>query len=776
MACLAVLGFLLAGPVRLGAQAAAPGSGAAATASYTVGSVAVKFVGAANVSEQVVRANMQAREGSPIDDAMIDQDIRSLYRTGLFEFIEVKRDARPDRTVNLLIEVTPKFRVLAVRFEGNTRVKSRRLEKEVKTKDNLALDERQVKEDGEKLREYYQKSGYNQASITYSIERDRSTGFGTVTFKIKEGEKVRIGSIDFEGNNSVKPRRLRKEMETKRWWIFSWLTGSGRLKDDEFEDDLEKVRDYYREEGFLDVAIDADKIRYEYPTPTKLRIVIGVEEGKQYRIGDITFKGNKLFPSAILGFVIKQRSGFVFQPSKLDKDVEGLEDFYGRDGYLDTRVRLVRKPNIATGNIDIEYDIQESEKFFVESVKIEGNTKTKSIVILRELALGPGEVFDMVRMKISKLRLENTRFFDDVNVTPETSNIPSRRNLKVAVREGRTGNLTFGAGFSSLERAVVFAELTQSNFDLFNRRSFFQGDGQKFRLRLQLGSLSSEVVLSFEEPWLFQRELALGFTLFRTSSDYESAYYKEVRTGGEVYVRKRLFELVEGKLAYSAQQVEISEVDENIAFFFPAGRSFLSTVGLQLLRDTRDKIVNTTAGNRAELNLDVSSDAIGSDFNYYKAEFRGSQFFPIFDAQEQVISVIGRLGVLDTFGENRKGQPRFEYFTLGGPYTLRGFEYRDVGPKNISGEPIGGQSYGFMSIEYSADIVSPIRFAIFYDAGFVNADAYDFNPGSYNDNFGVGLRLFVAGAPLSLDFGIPLTKDKFNDKGNQFNFSFGTRF
>jgi outer membrane protein insertion porin family len=174
--------------------------------------------------------------------------------------------------------------------------------------------------------------------------------------------------------------------------------------------------------------------------------------------------------------------------------------------------------------------------------------------------------------------------------------------------------------------------------------------------------------------------------------------------------------------------------------------------------------------------LDVSSDAIGSDFNYYKAEFRGSQFFPIFDAQEQVISVIGRLGVLDTFGDNLKGEPRFEYFTLGGPYTLRGFEYRDVGPKNFSGEPIGGQSYGFLSIEYSADIVSPIRFALFYDAGFVNQDAYDFNPGSYNDNFGVGLRLFVAGAPLSLDFGIPLTKDKFNDEGNQFNFSFGTRF
>jgi len=741
-----------------------------------VGTVTVKFVGAANVNEQVVRANMQVREGGPLDDSMIDGDIRSLYRTGLFEFIEVKRDIRTDQTVNLVVEVTPKFRVLTVRYEGNKKVKARRLEKEAKTRANMALDERQVKEDAEKIREYYQKAGYNQVSVAYAIERDRNTGFGTVVFKVKEGDKVKIDSIRFVSNDNVKARRLRKEMETKRWWMFSWLTGSGRFKDDLFEDDLDKVRDYYREQGYLDVAIDNDKIKFDYPTTRKLVITVKVEEGKQYRVGDIGFSGNKLYQTGLLRLILQQRSGMVFTPSKLDKDVTSLEDFYGRDGYLDTRIRLNRKPNIATGNIDVEYQIQESEKFFVESVKIEGNTKTKSIVILRELVLGPGEVFDMVRMKISKQRLENTRFFEDVNTTPETSNIPGRRNLKVAVKEGRTGNLTFGAGFSSLERAVIFAELTQSNFDLFNRRSFFQGDGQKFRLRMQLGSQSSEVVMSFEEPWLFERELALGFSVFRTSSDYDSSFYQEIRTGGEVYLRKRLFELVEAKLAYSAQEVEIRDVDASIQLFYPEGKSFLSTVGLQLLRDTRDKIINTTNGNHVELNLDLSSDAIGSDFNYYKTEFRGSQFFPIFDTQAQVLAVIGRLGVLDTFGENKKGKPRFEYFTLGGPYTLRGFEYRDVGPKNSSGEPIGGQSYGFLSLEYSADIVSPIRFAIFYDAGFVNNDPYDFVPASYNDNFGFGLRLFVAGAPLSLDFGIPITADRFNSKGNQFNFSFGTRF
>jgi len=759
------------------AQPTTPASGAEAAPSYKVGIVTVKFVGTANVNEQVVRANMQVREGGDLDDTMLDRDIRSLYKTGLFEFIEIKREAVDGKTFNLVVEVTPKFRVLAVRYEGNKKVKGTRLEKEIKTKPNTALDERQVKEDSEKIREYYQKSGYNQMSVTYAVDRDRATGFGTVIFKIKEGNKVKISDVRFVGNAHVKARALKGEMETKKWWMFSWLTGSGRFKDDQFDDDLEKLRDYYREHGYLDVDIPQDNVIFGYPTPEKLVLTINISEGRQYRIGDISFKGNKLFTSALLKRVARQKSGVIFIPSKLDKDVERLEDFYGKDGYLDTRVRLVRKPNVNTGNIDIEYSIAESEKFNVESVVIEGNSKTKSTVVVRELVLGPGDVFSTVLMKISKLRLENTRFFEDVNVTPQETNIPGRRNMRIALKEGRTGNLTFGAGFSSLERATIFAEVSQSNFDIFNRRSLFQGDGQKFRLRMQLGSQSSEVVLSFEEPWLFQKQLALGFSIFRTSSDYNSSYYSQIETGGEVYLRKRLFELVEGKLSYTYQIIDIKDVSSSASSYIRdlEGSNTVSKVGFQLLRDTRDKIINTTSGNRVEINTDVAGGPLGGSDNFYRLEFRGSQFFPLFETQAQVLSLIARAGVVQNFGASDR-LAYYNAFYLGGPYTLRGYEYREVGPRDDFGEPIGGKSYGFFSAEYSIDIVSPIRFAIFYDAGFVNKGAYDFNPVTYNDNFGFGLRLFVAGAPLSLDFGIPITGDAQNKKGNQFNFSFGTRF
>jgi len=757
------------GPAEAPAEAAAP--------LKKVGTVSIKFIGIANVGEQIVRANIQVKEGAQFDDAMIDRDIRTLYRTGLFEFIEVKREELGNNVVNLVFELTPKYRILAVRFKGNQRVKTSRLEKEITTKANTALDERTIKADTEKLHEYYQKRGYNQVQVTYDIERDRSAGYGTVIFKVREGDRVKIGAIRFEGNAHIKAKRLRKEMETKRHWMFSWLMGSGRYKDDQFEDDLAKLLDYYRQQGYLDAEIPADRVSYDYPKPGRLVITIRVNEGRQYRIGEITITGCKLYSEAMLKLVLRQKSGMVFRPAKLDKDVETLENFYGRAGYLDTRVHLVRKPNMATGNIDIEYQVEESDKFFVESVKLEGNTKTKNIVIIRELVLSPGDVFDTVRMQASKLRLQNTNFFDDVDLTPESTNIPARRNLKVSVKEARTGNISFGAGYSSLERATFFAELSQSNFDLFNTRSFFQGAGQKFRLRFQIGSLSNEVILSFEEPWLFQKQLALGFNLYRASSQYTSTLYEEIRVGGQIYVRKHLFEYVEGMLSYTNETIEITNVQSSASPIIQAlaGRTRTSKIGLQLLRDVRDRIVNTTRGNRIQLVTQIAGGPLGGNNSYYSFELRGSEFFPIFRTQTQVLSLVARGGVIDNYG--RSGDvPFYDRFFLGGPDDLRGFEYRDVGPKDTQDEALGGKSYGMFTAEYSMDIVKPVRFAIFYDVGFVNVKAYDFNPANYNDDFGFGLRLIVAGAPLSLDYGIPITGDKLNKKGNQFNFSYGTRF
>jgi outer membrane protein insertion porin family len=771
----------LAGGAQLCAQTQEPTAepGETPPPAYKVGTVTVKFVGTASVNEQVVRANIQIREGGDLDETMLDRDIRALYKTGLFEFIEIKREAVDAHTVNLVIEVTPKFRVLAVRYVGVYKVQRRRLEKEVKSAPNAALDERQVKEDSEKIKEYYQKEGFNQVSVSYTIARDRATGLGTITFKIREGKKVKIKEIRFVGDAHIKAKILRRVMDTKKYGFWSFITDTGRFKDDDFQDDLDKLRDFYREHGFLDVEIPEERIVFSYPKPGILIITIAVNEGRQYRIGEVTITGNKLHSTLLLKRVasLYAKPGAVFSPSMIDKSVDRIEDYYGKDGYLDTRIRVTRRPNLTTNDIDLEYRIEESEKFNVESIQVEGNTKTKSVVIIRELILGPGDVFNTILMKISKNRLENTRFFDDVEITPEDTNIPGRRDMRVAVKEARTGSFSFGAGYSTLERATVFATIQQSNFDLFNRRSGYQGDGEKFSIKVSIGSLSNEAVISFEEPYLFERVLAFGFSLFREQSEYVSTYYQELDIGGTVYLRKHLFGLFNGTLSYQYETVNIYNVTSSASPIIEseAGLHDISTLGFEIVRDTRDKIVNPTSGNRIDIITSVSGGPLGGTDSFYSMEFRGSQNFKVFDTQEQVLELVARGGVKENFN-GFNPLPYYDAWYLGGPNDLRGFEYHEVSPRDSFGEPIGGKTYGMFTSEYSVEIVDPVRFAVFYDVGFVNAGAYDFNPSNYNDDFGVGLRLMVAGSPLSLDYAIPLKGDHYNKQGGQFNFSFGTRF
>ncbi len=781
-----VIGLLLVAFLGSLRAQSGPATGALALpgAGDRVGTLTVKFVGTANVNEQIVRANMQLHDGGPLDDTIFDRDIRNLYKTGLFELIEIKREQLDEHTYNLVVEVTPKYRVLAVRFEGNVGLKTKKLMEQVKTKPNTALDERQVKEDSEKLRDFYEKVGYNAVSVTYRIDRDRSTGFGAVVFQIKEGAKVKIANVIFLGNHHFKSSKLRTVIQTRRWWMFSWLTDSGRFQDDQFQDDMDTLRQYYQDHGYLDVEVPQDQVLFDYPNRTHMIITITINEGRQYHVGDINFTGNKVHSSALLKRVIRNKAGAVFSPSRLEKDVSRLEDFYGKDGYLSqveggTRVHLLRKPNLTTGNIDIEYQIDEGQRFNVESITIEGNTKTKSTVILRELALGPGDVFNTLAVNVSKLRLDNTRFFDNADVTPEDTNIPGRENLRIAVREGKTGNLTFGAGFSTLEGADVFAEISQSNFDLFNRRSFFQGDGQKFRIRLEVGALTNQIDVSFEEPWLFQKMLDLGVSFFRQANDYVSTYYNEVDLGSTVSLRKRLFELIDATIQYEFEVIEIKDVSAAASpiILAAAGNTTESKVSLNLTRNTVDKLINPTAGNKLSLTTTLAGGPFGGQANYYKVEFMGTQFFPVFQTLSQVVEFIGHAGVMDNYGASTT-VPYFDAFYLGGPEDLRGFQYRAVSPRDSYGEPIGGKTYGFFSTEYSFDVISPIRLAVFYDVGFVNPGAYDFNVNNYQDDYGIGLRMFIMGAPLRLDYGVPIRGDNYapNKTGGQFNFDFGTRF
>ena len=751
-----------------------------------VNEVRVEFDGFQSVSEEFVFGNVQLRAGMDYNTALVDQSIRTLYGTGHFEFVEVKVETAEDGSVIVIFEVIPKYTIERIAYSGNKKYKNERLSSKGELEAGLPLDEYQVSEAADKIEAYYVEKGFPDVTVDYRIQRDEATGYAVVLYDIDEGSNVKIKGLFFEGNVAIDDKELAKVLETqKRDWL-SWLTGSGRFDQKKFKEDLELLRTYYRNQGYLDITVDEDSVVLAYKSDGHLEITIPVIEGQFYTLGEMSIENATIFTTGELLSVVDVAPGTAFSPEKVDAAAADIREYYTSRGYLDAGVRAERVPNMQTRAIDLVFRVRESEKFYVESIKVEGNTITKTRVILRELALRPGDVFDLKRMNTSENRLRNTRYFGDVRMNPESTNVPGRRDLSVTVSEGRTGNFTFGAGFGSVESAVVYFELTQGNFDLFNWRSGFRGDGQKFRFRASLGSTSNEVIIAFEEPWLFEQRLAFGVELFRRESDYNSSDYNELRTGFELYLRRRLFELVEARMSYRFEIVEIFDVgmgtdpaNDGIADVFQAAdgeKDVVSKVGLTLLRDTRDSLMFTRRGNRTSLMSELAG--LGGDVNYLKLEARTAHFIPTFDLYEQTFSIIGRVGTVSTYS-NSDEVPFYDRFYLGGPDSLRGFEHRDVGPRDNDDEDeaIGGNSYGMLSFEYGFRIAEPLGLVAFYDCGFVNESDYDFSPSNYASNWGIGARIIMMGSPLKLDLGIPITvPDDAEDNGAQFNFSFGTRF
>jgi outer membrane protein insertion porin family len=758
--------------------------------------IITEFDGFRSTSDQYVMGNVQLRPGMNYNPALLDQSIRALYSTGYFELVEARVDKAQNQTIDVVFELVSKFTIERISFLGNYKYNDSRLASKAEVEAGKSLDEYLVSVGGDNIAAYYVEKGFPDVEVDYRIQRDEQTGYAVVIYDIVEGGKVRIDEILFEGNKAFSNKKLLKQLETSEHGWLSWLSGSGKFDEKIFKEDLTTLLKFYRDSGFLDCEINEEKVSIDFIEADEIVITIPLVEGQLYYLGDFSIENATIYTANELLGEVGMEKGDPFSPQDVDDAAIAIRDYYTSSGYLDSRVRAERVPNMETRQIDIVFRVRESEKFYVESINVEGNTKSKSRVIIRELALSPGDIFDLRRMDVSERRLKNTNFFEDVRLNPESTNIPGRKDLGITVREGRTGSFTFGAGFGSVQSAVIYFEVSQGNFDLFNWRSGFQGDGQKFRFRASVGTTSNQVLIAFEEPWLFEQRLAFGVEIYRTESDFNSADYNELRTGFELYLRRRLFELVEARLSYRMELVEIFDVDRNpsvagdiradgsvandgVADVFQRaeGEDLVSKVGLTFLRDNRETLIFTRKGSRSSLELEYAG--IGGDINYYKMEGRTAQFIPTFDTYDQSLSIIARAGSVSPFGQSDI-VPFYDRFYLGGPETLRGFDHREVGPRDdddtAPDEAVGGNSYGFVSFEYVFRVAEPLGLVVFYDWGFVNENDFDFSMSEYADNWGVGARIMLMGSPLKLDLGIPITSPEGAGGGTQFNFSFGTRF
>ena len=781
--------FLLSGIMILWSQVIPNGK--------TISSISVQLEGPDTIGKSFILQNLQIETGIPYKSNAIDKSITNLMETGAIDDVKVflDPDLTTDSEVALVFKVRTKSRIGKIIFEGNKKISNGKLEKSIEISVGELFDEAEIKTDQRSLQELYLEKGFWNSQIDTQIVRDEGKRSVSVIFNIIENEKRKISKIIFEGNKNISDKKLLKAMQTAPWRFWRFWSKRSRYQPAILEEDLDKLRTLYRDEGFLDVTIKQSGVKIIPQGKNSLNIVLEVTEGKRSYFGEITIVGNQVITSEELKSLTNRgdtelKTGDAYSPTLLSREVNRLRKKYGEKGYLDARVISIRKPNVVTGQIDLRFEITENNKFSVNSIQVRGNEKTKTIAIMRELALAPGETFDLLRMETSEARLRNTRFFEKVTLDDEpiTSQDPelqsSRRNLVVNVEEGRTGHVSFGVGFSSLEKAMMFAEFRQGNFDIMRWRSphRLQGDGQKFRLRLKLGARSNEARLALEEPWFMNRRVAAGFELFREKSDYYSSYYDEMRAGFEVYFRKRLFELVEGRLFYRLEDVEIDDVSTAVGVpsFIREEDLLISKIGLSLTRDTRNSILFPSDGSIVTLRKEFAGGPFGGDADYGRFELQGAKFFPTFDPMDQVLSIVGKTGTLGRFDGEDADVPFFEKFFLGGPYNLRGWDYRDAGPQSLN-EPNGGNSYSYLSAEYTFKVADPLRFAFFYDGGFLRTGDFKFLPGDNNnegwhDNWGLGVRIMVMGMPLRLDLGFPITDPSNTGGSPQFHFSGGTRF
>lgn len=786
--------------------------------------VDIKYVGPASVSEQFIRSNIRLKAGSTYQASATESDIRSLYATGQFYNIRVGVDQASDGglIVTYIVQVRP--RLTDIKIEGNKKISTSKIRKTITAKIGQPLDEQKLFTDCQEIQKLYEKKGYAGTKVKYVVDVDESAGRGTATFEISETLKVKIVKIEFVGAAAFSQKALRKQLKTKQRWMFSWLTGSDVFKEDQFEDDKDALTEYYRSHGYLDFEIKDVKI--EHPTPKTMVIRFFVFEGRQYKVGSVKFSGNQLFNDQVLfkglqyvhdfererGKVgphgLPMDTGDVFTPDGFNKDLTAIEDFYGSKGYINVKqgpaLQAVRVPNVDTGTIDLEFQIDEGHKYYVERIDIHGNTKTKDKVIRRELAIAPGEVFDMVRVKISKQRLEGLHYFDRVEMQPEPNDPPiaGRQNLVVDVNEQNTGKVTLGAGYSSVDSIVGFAEIDQANFDLFHPPTF-TGGGQRARLFIQLGSQRQDYELRFTEPWFLNRKLALDVDLYRHQWDFQSPndIYNEIRTGASIGLTRALWsDFLIGSIGYTLEEVGIDlnsgwhdfepqpfpnpPIPPNVpnAILEQVGNNLFSHFTASLAYDTRNSTELPNGGQRTEFDPEFVTGAS----TYYKLELKSAWYFPgLFKGH--VIEVTGRMGFAD--GLNGDIVPFYDAFYLGGLYNLRGFKYRNIGPRDpnygsiqypqMPNEPIGGDSYWAGSFDYYIPIIQAdsgvsLRLALFYDAGAVTAAAYSFSTQLFNDDYGAGLLLNIPHlGPLQLYYGIPIHHDQFNGSSGKFQFGFG---
>ncbi|MFC4678609.1 outer membrane protein assembly factor BamA [Desulfovibrio legallii] len=714
-----------------------------------------------------VLMRLTIRKGDTPDANAINEEVKRIWDMGYFSDVQAAMEGNV-----LVFTVVEKPRIDNIQVEGSKDIDKDDVLAAMGTKPGSVLNEQVLSDDLQKVTELYRKEGYYLAKVNYRLE-DRQGGRGAVLIlTVEEGHKLYIKEVKIDGLEKLDRGDLDKYMALKPRGIFSWLTGTGVLKEEYLERDTNAIAAYGLNEGYIDIQVGAPTVEYK---DDGIHITFTVHEGPRYTVRNVVFAGDVIDSEDKMLQVVKmddwKKSNKYFSLTVMQEDSKRLTDYYADYGYAFAEVdtRLI-KADDGSDQVDVGYVVNKKQKVFIRRVMVEGNTKTRDNVILREMRLGDGDMYEGAKLRRSNERLNRLRYFSAVDMDLIPTEKEDEVDLKVRVKESNTGAIMGGIGYSSYYDVGVSASIMERN--LFGRGYLLQLQGF-FSWRRTSG------VLSFTNPRLYDTDLSVGNDLYYTH-DYWDDFTKDT-IGDTIRLAYPIGEYTSVGLSYRLERYELYDVDDNASPYISdyKGINWTSAVSGRILRDTTDNKERPTKGTIARLWAEYGGGGLGGTDNFVKAVADWQGFWS-FNPQNTV-HVRGRLG--GVFQNTNDKVPVFERFWVGGMDTIRGYSYSDISPRDYKyqGEQIGGDRMGVANVEYIWTFQKDLGLALvpFFDAGF-NIDSKTM--GNDLDKYfvcstGLELRWRSPMGDLRIAYGVPLVQDYDKEmESGRFEFSMGQFF
>ncbi|MDQ2860097.1 MAG: outer membrane protein assembly factor BamA [Pseudomonadota bacterium] len=753
---------------------------AQAQQSGVVGRIVVQ--GNERIDPETITSYLPIAVGDTVDPAKIDVALKALFRTDLFS--DVKIDLQGS---DLVVKVVENPVINQVLFEGNSNIKEDKLKDEVQIRPRGVFTRAKVEEDVGRIVELYRRAGRISATVTPKIIELPQRRVDLI-FEINEGPKSGILRINFLGNKEFSANDLRNVVVTKESQWYKFFASNDNYDPDRIEYDREQLRKYYRNRGFYDFRI-VSSVAELAPDKNGFAITYALDEGAKYHFGKLTVQTDlKKLNGDILRQLLPIREGQVYQDQKIEQATDALTFAAGAAGFAFVDVRPRYTPNPAKHTVDVVFEVKEGPRVYIDRIDVVGNTTTLDYVIRRQLNVAEGDAYNRALVDRSKNNIRALGFFKDVDITNVPGSAPDRTNLQVHVTEQATGQLSFSAGYSSIDKLVTDIGISQSNF---------RGRGEDLRARISLGSLRQQADLSFTEPHFLDRDLQAGFDLYTYRYDFsQQASYNTASTGGTV---RLAFPLTTKSLLTTRYTLRTDDVIVDDSLCVPGaelvsvvlcqqrGSFITSQVGYTLGLDERNDPINPTRGYFVNFSQDAAG--AGGSAHFLRSELRGGWFHGF--NKDFIFSFTGSAGYID--GWNGDSVRITNRFYEGGD-TFRGFQIAGIGPRDTQfGDSLGGKLYAIGTFELTIPNKLPeqygIRTALFTDFGTLGIldRAEKINPNTnqplttVQDDLGLrasaGISIFWKSpmGPLRFDFSQIIRKDSY-DKTELFRFSTSTRF